>query len=55
MAIVSIRSKKDDPYLVEGEVDLFDSEGNKVGIWSAPAERSGDGALATTYLGSEPC
>jgi CDGSH-type Zn-finger protein len=32
MATVSIRSKKDGPYLVEGEVDLFDSEGNKVGI-----------------------
>ena len=31
MSSVTIRSLKNGPYLVEGEVDLFDPEGNKVG------------------------
>ncbi len=30
MAQVSIRSKQNGPYLVEGEIDLFDTAGNKV-------------------------
>ena len=32
MSSVNIRLRKDGPYLVEGEVDLFDSEGNKIGV-----------------------
>ena len=32
MATVNIRSQKNGPYLIEGEVDLFDTEGNKVGV-----------------------
>src|ERR1700730_14737419 len=32
MSSVTIRSLKNGPYLVEGEVDLFDPEGNKVSV-----------------------
>ena len=32
MASVTIKSLQNGPYLVEGEVDLFDSEGNKVSV-----------------------
>ena len=32
MAFVSIKITRNGPYLVEGEVDLFDSEGNKVAV-----------------------
>jgi CDGSH-type Zn-finger protein len=32
MAAVTIRSLKNGPYLVEGEVALFDPEGNKVPV-----------------------
>ena len=36
MAAVTIRSSRNGPYLVEGDVDLFDSEGNKVGVDRSP-------------------
>lgn len=32
MATVNIRLRKNGPYLVEGEVDLLDSEGNKIAL-----------------------
>ena len=30
--MTSVTVKKNGPYLVEGEVDLFDSEGNKISV-----------------------
>ena len=30
--MVSVTIKKNGPYLVEGEVDLFDSEGNRINV-----------------------
>lgn len=36
MSSVTIKSLKNGPYLVDGEVDLFDSEGNKVGVDKSP-------------------
>jgi CDGSH-type Zn-finger protein len=36
MATVSIRSLKNGPYLVDGEVDLLDSDGNKVAVEKSP-------------------
>ena len=32
MATVNIHSQKNGPYLVNGEVELFDTEGNKVEV-----------------------
>ena len=32
MAQVTIHPTKNGPYLVEGEVDLFDTEGNKISV-----------------------
>ena len=32
MAMVSIRAKKDGPYLVEGEIELLDSAGNNLAV-----------------------
>jgi CDGSH-type Zn-finger protein len=32
MADVAIRPSKNGPYIVEGQVDLFDTEGNKITV-----------------------
>jgi len=32
MAQVTIHPRKNGPYLIEGEVDLFDTEGNKIAV-----------------------
>ena len=36
MADVSIRPKPNGPYLVEGDVDIYDTEGNKISTEGRP-------------------